>query len=379
MLDKNLNYTNETYYTFNDVQFMPLYSPLGSRSDADATSRLGKTVLPFPVISANMKDITGPKMAVEMFKNGGLGILHRFGTVEEDVKDFKETLYAISVLIQDECFRPEKSEKNMVWSVVKHLSQKSVEEMNDCAALHVGVSIGVNESDKPRLKALVEAGAKLICIDIAHGHCLKMKEMLAYIKAEYGDKDLYIIAGNIASIEGARDLVEWGASCVKVGIGPGMMCETRKNTGVGIPQLSAIKNIRDELPNIVMISDGGIKYNGDIAKALKYADAVMVGGMLAGTSETPGHVYKNKDGVYYKVFGGSASAENKVKNGAAKEFIEGVVSEVPFRGHVKYVLREAYQNLQSSFSYAGAFNLKDFQKNSILVKISGGGKQESKI
>ncbi len=382
MIDQAFRYVDETYYTFSDVQFMPRYSDLASRSEADPTSKLGKTVLPFPVISANMKDITGPKMAVEMFQNGGLGILHRFGTIEENVKDFlNATTEILNVMLYElPDYKPHFPQKgNTVQAIMDHLSDHTPESLMNAAIRHVGVSIGVNESDKPRLKALVEAGAKLICIDIAHGHCFKMKEMLAYIKAEYGGKDLYIIAGNVASVQGAVDLVEWGASAVKVGIGPGKMCETRKNTGVGIPQLSAIKNIRARLPHIFMISDGGIKYNGDIAKALKYADAVMVGGMLSGTSETPGHVYKNKEGSYYKVFGGSASAENKVKNGAAKEFVEGVVSEVPFRGHVKYILREAYENLQSSFSYAGTRTLKEFQKEAILVKISGGGKQESKI
>lgn len=350
---------NETYYTFNDVQFMPLYSRVGSRSEVSLTSDFGFFKLPLPIISANMKDITGPKMVVEMFQNGGLGILHRFSN--EDTLE-KSIEYAVNEF---------------------KTSMKGIKDLNPDPridlAYHVGVSIGVNEADKRRLEALYAAGAKLICIDIAHGHCLKMKNMLEYIREIYEDDNLYVIAGNIASVQAAKDLLEWGANCVKVGIGPGEQCETRKNTGVGVPQLSAVKNIREAFPKAHIISDGGIKNNGDIAKALKYSNAVMVGSMLSGTSETPGDVFKNKQGQFYKVFGGSASAENKTKSGMANAFVEGVVSEVPFKGHAKYILRQAKENLQSAFSYQDSFTLPEFQQKAVLVRISGGGKQESKI
>ena len=157
------------------------------------------------------------------------------------------------------------------------------------------------------------------------------------------------------------------------------VCETRKNTGVGVPQLGALDSIREACPDIKIIADGGIKSNGDIAKALKFADAVMIGSFISGTSETPGHVYEDKDGKFYKTYGGSASAENKVKNGGNNAFVEGVMTTVPFRGHVKHILRKTKGNLQSSFSYSGAWNLKEFHEKAEFIFITGGGKSESKI
>ena len=159
-------------------------------------------------------------------------------------------------------------------------------------------------------------------------------------------------------------------------------CQTRENTGVGIPQLSLLKSIREAFddrfrPSI--IADGGIKKTGDMGKALVYADAIMVGGFLAGTSETPGKVYKTMQGEFYKTMAGSASAEAKVKHGKKQEFVEGGIRQVPFRGHVKYILQNAKENVRSTLSYSGARNLDEFREKCVLVKISGGGKKESKF
>jgi IMP dehydrogenase len=139
-------------------------------------------------------------------------------------------------------------------------------------------------------------------------------------------------------------------------------------------------NVREALPEeAYIIADGGIKKTGDIAKALKYADAVMMGGFFAGTTETPGHVYETMGGDFYKTMAGSASAESKVRSGNKNSFVEGGIRQVPFRGHVKYILAKAKENIQSSFSYSGAKNMEKFKKKSKLIKISGGGKKESKI
>jgi len=157
------------------------------------------------------------------------------------------------------------------------------------------------------------------------------------------------------------------------------VCETRKNTGVGVPQLHALMEIKEAMVGLPVISDGGIKYPGDVAKALKYSDAVMIGSLFSGTAETPGHVYKNVEGQFYKTYGGSSSGENKVKNGNQNSFVEGVIKTVPFKGHVKYIVREIEDSLRSSFSYSGSLNLKNFQERSILKEISSGAKMESKI
>ena len=335
-------------YTFNDVLFRPQYSEVTSRSLVDVSTNMKGFNLQLPIISANMKDITGPKMAAEMAVGGGLGILHRFGTKDNLIKNYQ--------------------------TAMKYLRAKKIKTN----PYTIGVSIGVKEEDKELFQELYAAGARNFTIDIAHGHCLMMKNMVEYIRSER-KANVYIIGGNVATIEGARDLTSWGVNAIKVGIGPGAVCQTRTNTGCGVPQLYAIEEIRKGLPDAVIISDGGVKTSGCICKAVKHANAVMIGSYISGTTETPGRVYKNMDGKYYKTYGGSASGENKTGNGAENAFVEGVVKTVDFRGHVKYILKEIKEALQSSFSYSGAFNLKEFQRKAILEPISGGAKQESKI
>jgi IMP dehydrogenase len=338
----------QKYYTFDDVLFKPKYSDIPSRSMVDVSSCLGSNTFNLPIASANMRDITGTKMAIEMAKNGGLGILHRFFGIEESVDDFL-------------------------------MAAKELEEIGIVDPEYkIGVSVGVNEDDKLRFERLVDSGARIICIDVAHGHHLKMKNMLSFI-VNQGKKDLCVIAGNIATVEGAKDLIEWGATVVKAGIGPGAVCQTRVNTGVGVPQLGLLDELRSEIPDMVLMSDGGVKSTGDAAKALKFSNMVMVGSMLSGTSETPGNVYENDKGQFYKTYGGSASAENKVKSGNANQFIEGVMKTVPFRGHAKHILRKMKQNLQSSFSYSGAWNIEQFHEKAEFIFITGAGKNESKL
>lgn len=339
----------ETAITFSDVLIVPQYSEVLSRVHVDITSDMGPFKLRVPIISANMKDITGAKMAYELSKLGALGILHRFMPIEENVNAFYDCMI---------------DEDNNPYSV--------------------GVSVGVKEEEKERFLALKKAGAKIFCVDVAHGDHILVKNMLTFIRENSDRKDTYVIAGNIATKESAINLIEWGTDCLKCGIGPGAACMTRANAGVGVPQLTALKEIKEmliekNLTHIKLISDGGIKNTGDIAKALAYADAVMVGSILSGTSETPGAVFQNPEGQFYKTYGGSASGENKVKSGNANRFVEGVVKTVPFKGHVKYIIRKIEDGVRSAFSYSDAKNLKEFQENVILRMISGGGKSESKI
>ena len=340
---------NKPTYTFNDVLIKPKYSEVESRREVDISSKFEKFNLSLPIISANMKSITGPSMAEEMFRNGGIGILHRFNTIDQACYEYGNTM-------------------------------KRLEDFKDYKDVKVGVSIGVQHEDQERFEKLYEMGARLFCIDIAHGHCYKMKETLSWLKLY---EDVITIAGNVATPEGARDLYEWGARIVKVGIGPGAACTTRKNCGVGMPQLYALELIKDELQNttrpVGIIADGGIKTCGDIAKALKFADAVMVGSFVSGTSETNGEVFKDDTNHYYKMYSGSASGENKTSNGDASEYVEGISLKVPFRGSVKYILKEIKEALQSSFSYTNSRNLKEFQNNCEFVKLTGSGKEESKI
>ena len=347
------------YLTFSDVMFKPRYSNVRSRSNVELESDMRGFSLRLPVISANMKDISGPKMALAMLDAGGLGILHRFNDTDGAVSEF---IQVVKELKKQPAFAG--------------LSKKAKQNM---ASQMVGVSVGVKREDHHRFGKLFAAGARIFSLDVAHGHHVLVKEMIQWIRTYYNKKETYIIAGNVATPEGASDLVAWGADCIKCGIGPGAVCTTRKNTGAGVPQLSALQTIREANPDIIMIADGGIKSTGDIAKALKYANACMIGSLIAGTSETPGNVYQNADEQFYKTYGGSASGERKVSNGQEHAFVEGVIKTVPFRGHVKYILRKIRENLQSSLSYSGVDNLYDFRQSAELIEISGGGQRESKI
>ena len=352
--------------TFNDICIDSQYSEIRHRgTDTDISTILGDIKLGFPIISANMPDITEDKMAIEMFMNNGLGIIHRFMSIEENLRCFNDARQGILETFLDV------------------YSSKTIDEK---LKYFCGVSMGVNDSEKERFDKLYEAGARLFCIDIAHGHSIMMKEMIKWIRGQA--KEVIIIAGNIATAEATLDLIHWGASVVKVGIGPGMVCRTRSNTGVGKPQFSAIKEvnnaIRDAKLNVKIISDGGIKTAGDVAKALIFADAVMIGAVLAGTVETPGEVYAVEgtdltNRQYYKMYGGSASAENKVKNGQASRFVEGETRRIPFKGHAKYLLREIKDGLQSALSYSGAANLQEYKQKVKWDVISGAGKTESKL
>ena len=343
-----------TALTYSDVLIKPQYSEIESRSNVDVSTTIGNGVeLQLPVITANMKTVTGYKMARCAAGHGSLGMMHRFCSIEQAKEDFLNAL----------CINPENGE--------------AIFEPNQ-----VGVSIGIKEEDKRRFEELYEAGARIFCIDIAHGHHVHMKNMLHWINNEVFRWDrsergqLTLVAGNIATGDAYYDLTNWGADVVKVGIGPGSVCQTRKRTGCGVPQLHALKDVQEQRmgqekrPSV--IADGGIAHVGDIAKSLKYADAVMMGSYFAGTSESPGHAYRGDDGTWYKVYQGSASAENKGKN----EFVEGITTTKQFQGEAKYLFREILAGLQSSFSYVGANNLEEFKNKCEFVQVTGSGSRE---
>ena len=338
--------------SFNQVSIVEQYSEELSRSNVNVGVDMGKFFMKLPVFSANMPQITETSMAVCMYKNGGRGILHRDCSIDKNVEMF------INAVAKTELTDP----------------------------YCVGVSIGVQEEDRQRFLSLYEAGARLFCIDVAHGHHILVKKMIQWIKEQ--DEDVYLIAGNVAREEGARDLAEWGVSAIKCGIGPGSVCATRKNTGVGTPQFSAIQNAKKGLkkhPNVKIIADGGIKNAGDIPKAIAAgADVVMIGAILAGTTETPGKVFPRPDTdlwnrQYYKVYGGSASGENKVAGGKEHKFVEGIMKTVPFKGKAKYILQEIIDGLRSCFSYTGAKDMETFKKKVKFEIMEASGIAESKL
>ena len=330
------------YRAYDSVLIKPQYSEVSSRSLVDLTTKLGNIKLTLPIISANMKTVTGSSMVKAMYDAGGFGILHRFWTIKDNVEAFKDCFSYVPVS-------------------------------------NIGVSVGVKPEEKSRYLELLKAGAQVFCVDVAHGHHILVKEMIKYMLDNKTENPLTIIAGNIATPQAAKDLYSWGADIVKVGIGPGAACITRRNTGVGVPQLTAIEIIKKTHPEIPIIADGGCRTGRHIAISIAAgADAVMLGSILAGTIETPGNVYPDDstdlvNRTFYKIYGGSASAQNKGEN----RFVEGKMMKIPFKGHVKYILREIHENLQSACSYAGFDNISSFRGKAELIEIDSMGNIES--
>jgi len=328
--------TKTTYSDFSGYLLRPQLSSIRSRKlDCDTSTHMGPYMFGLPVISANMRHITGQKMCLAMAECGGLGILPRTKRTDKDVEEFLETV--------------------------------SLLEVERSPSRHVGVSVGVDDGEKNRFDYLYQAGARLFCIDVAHGHHTLVRDMLQWIRRSY-PVDAFVIAGNIATSEAAQDLQEWGANALKVGIGPGAACQTRQNTGVGVPQVKALMEVVS-VSKVPVISDGGVREYGDVAKALACgADTVMVGLLLAGTIETPGSVFEDEEGNFYKVYGGSASGENKVESGESNSFVEGALKMVPFRGHVRFILKGIREGLQSAMSYSGAKDIMQFHAKARLEK-----------
>lgn len=248
--------------------------------------------------------------------------------------------------------------------------------------LLVGAAVGASDDFMDRVKALVEAEVDVLVVDIAHGHSINALNAIKKIKATYPSID--IIGGNVATAQGAKDLILAGADAVKIGIGPGSICTTRITTGFGVPQLTAILNCAPicKKYNIPLIADGGVKQPGDLVKALAAgADSVMMGGQFAGCEETPGPVLSYR-GQQYKISRGMASLTAALSRPNAKEKMdqvtpEGVEARVPFRGPAKNVINLYLGGLRSGMSYANARNIQELQDNANFVRITNAGMIES--
>lgn len=330
----------KTAYCYDDVLLVPKPSGISSRSDVDLSVDLGKgIVLDIPVVSANMKNVTETAMVSRLSELGGLAILHRF---------FENDEALLLVFLN---------------SVVKACVPQE----------RLGASIGVQEKDKHLAAKLVEAGCKIICIDVAHGDSKLAFAMTEYIAKTY--PEVLLIAGNVATGAAANRLALHGANVVKVGIGPGSICSTRIETGNGVPQLTALEDVyKASLRSpgdrkFKIIADGGISKAGDIVKALCFSDAVMLGSMLAGTDEAPGNAFIGADGKRYKQYEGSSTHKNK--------HVEGVRALVPAKGPVDAIIDHLMAGLRSGCSYQGCDNLVDLKKDPQFVAISFAGLKES--
>jgi IMP dehydrogenase len=327
---------SEEYLTFDDILIVPAYSDIESRKDISTSQDFLNSKLEIPIISANMDFVTGAEMAIAMEAQGGLGILHRFWPSEE--------AYLLAIQYLQELKLP-------VW-------------------LSVGVR-DIRASLNFIKRASTFSPVEGVCIDVAHGHHQKVADLIELIKGNPNDSisDIKVIAGNVATLDGADFLRESGADAIKVGIGAGSVCTTRNVAGVGVPQWSAIIEcslIKEDYPEILIIADGGIRSSGDIAKALAAgADAVMVGHMLAGTDEAPGEIVDTKEGAWKRYRGQASFGSNDDRY--VKEGIEGLV---PYRGPVAPILTDIQAGLRSSMSYVGARNLTEFREKAKFVRTS---------
>jgi IMP dehydrogenase len=273
--------------------------------------------------------------------------------------------------------------------------KKSTEFPNACKdneeRLRVGAAVGVGGDAMIRIDALVEAGVDCVVIDTAHGHSQGVLDMVEKTRQKYAHLD--IIAGNIATPEAAKDLIAKGANAVKVGIGPGSICTTRIVAGVGVPQISAISNVADALigTGIPVIADGGIRYSGDIAKALAAgASSVMLGSILAGTEESPGEVelYQGRSYKSYRGMGsigamnqshGSSDRYFQLDTKADKLVPEGIEGRVPFKGSVRPIIHQMVGGIRASMGYVGCGTLKEMRENAEFVQVTAAGMSESHV
>lgn len=371
------------YLTFDDVLIKPKFSNVASRKDVDLSVVFKQDYvraiekLALPVLSANMDTVTSTLMAIAIGKAGGLGVLHRFMSPEDNVHDYREVR---------------------------------------CNDVDCAVSVGVGEIEQQRAKLLWDAGAKIFVLDVAHGAQTQVVAQYKWIKETLPGS--FVVVGNFATAEscarfwgelnaggivhytiGKGDKKEhrgYGVDAFKIGIGPGSACTTRIKTGCGIPQLGAVMEVaeyfKDHLHRPMIICDGGMKTSGDIAKALAAgADCVMLGGMLAGTDETPGdielirelagdpHHPNHQFNVRYKRYRGSASKEAYADQGkdAKHRTAEGESFLVKAKGPVAQVLQDIEGGLRSALTYVGAKSLEDFKNKAEFVKVTANGQKES--
>jgi len=338
--------------TFDDVTLVPRYSDI-LPSEVDTSIKLTNNLkLKIPLLSSAMDTITESRMAIAIAKVGGIGIIHRNLNIEKQIIEIKKV-----------------KNKNLL----------------------VGAAVGAGPREFIRAEAILKENVSMIVVDTAHGHTKKVSEIIKFIK-KIKNKKTALCAGNIATPEAAKFLLNLGVDIIKVGIGPGSICTTRLVAGIGVPQLSAILSVRNKIKNknVKIISDGGIKYSGDLAKAFAAgADAVMIGSLFAGTDETPGKLIK-RNGKLFKSFRGmgSVGAMNKgsadryfqsKQKDASKYVPEGVEGFAKYKGKVGDIIYKLIGGLRSSMGYLGSKQIKYLRKKPKFVKITKAGFYESMV
>ena len=463
--------------TFDDVLLLPKYSDF-LPSEASIESKLTKNItLKTPLISAAMDTVTESKMAISLAETGGIGIIHKNNSIEEQaaqvkavkkyesgivrdpvtinskqsIRELKQLTNELSIsgmpvvddgklegivtsrdfryaenmdsevssimtpfeklITVEEGFSQEevmklmyknRIEKILVLDTNSNLSglvtmkdiEKSAQHPNATkdlsGRLQVGAALGTSQDTIERAQALFESGVDVFVVDSAHGHSKNVIETIKILKKNF--KDVDIIGGNIATAEAATELVRAGADAVKVGMGPGSICTTRIIAGIGVPQISAILEIKKALvgSDINIIADGGIRFSGDIAKAIAAgADSVMLGSLFAGTEEAPGKV-ELFQGRSFKTYRGMGSIGAMTERDDANRYLqedveadklvpEGIEGRVPYKGLVVNVINQLIGGVRQSMGYIGCKNIKDMQDKSQFVEITNAGMAESHV
>ncbi len=464
--------------TFDDVLLLPAYSNVMPR-DVNLTTKLTRNInINIPLLSAAMDTVTESRLAIAMAKEGGLGILHKNMTIEEQANEVRKVKKFESGVVRDpitisstatigevvELTRAnnisgvpvvdgdnlvgivtsrdlrfethfdnpvssvmtpkeklvtvkENTERNEVLNLLHahriekilvvddnfHLQgmitvkdiQKSTDNplasKDDQQRLRVGAATGIGTESQARVKALVEAGCDVIVVDTAHGHSQGVLDQVRWVKDNY--PQVQVIGGNIATGSAALALVEAGADAVKVGIGPGSICTTRIVAGVGAPQITAISNVAKALEGtgVPLIADGGIRYSGDVAKALVAgAHTIMLGGMFAGTEEAPGEV-ELFQGRSYKSYRGMGSlGAMQQKQGSSDRYFqesteadklvpEGIEGRVPYKGSLSAVINQLLGGVRSSMGYTGSANIEEMRTKPEFVRVTSAGMNESHV
>jgi len=464
-------------YTFDDLLLIPQYSEVLPH-EVDVSTWLTKKIrLNIPIVSAAMDTVTEARLAIALAREGGIGIIHRNLSIEEQAQEVEKVKKSESgMILQPVTVRPDNTVKEALEIMERYkisgvpvvsdgnklvgiltnrdlrfikptdyhkpvslfmtsqnlimaqeritleeaeeiLQRHKVEKLpivdkegrlvglitikditkrkkypNACkdelGRLRVGAAVGTGPDTKDRVDALVSIGVDVIAIDTAHGHSKRVLETVEFVKSTY--PNLEVIAGNVATAEGALDLIKAGADAVKVGVGPGSICTTRIVAGVGVPQLTAIRwayEVAKEY-GVPIIADGGIKYSGDIVKALAMgASSVMLGNLLAGTEEAPGETVYYQ-GRAYKVYRGMGSLGAMMSRRSAdrygqekmEKFVpEGIEGRVPYRGRLSDVIYQLVGGLRSGMGYVGAKNLEELRQKAKFVRITWAGYKESHV
>ncbi|PIS04670.1 MAG: guanosine monophosphate reductase [Candidatus Buchananbacteria bacterium CG10_big_fil_rev_8_21_14_0_10_42_9] len=337
-------------YTFDDILLVPQKAVRSPRYVSTRTKLTKKITLDTPLISSPMDTVTESKMAIALAAAGGLGVIHKNLTPQKQAAEVSKV-----------------KNKNLL----------------------VGAAIGVSETELDRAARLAKANVDIITVDAAHGHYVGVLKMVKKLKQDKRFKKVEVIGGNVATGQGGKDLVKAGADAVKVGVGPGSICTTRVIAGIGVPQFSAIMNVAKTIAKtkVPVIGDGGIKFSGDVVKALAAgANTVMIGGLFGGTAETPGKIISKK-GKRFKEYRGMGSLQ-AMKKGSKDRYLqknlrhieliaEGVSATVPFKGPVQNVIYQLIGGLKQGMGYCGAKTIPELQRKAQFVFITKAGYYES--